>query len=107
MNKTERRLAINVLLSDKVRNNKLIILDKLTLKEIKTKEMDKIMSNLPHDKKILLALREKDEVIMKSANNLPYVKNLLLAYLNVKDLLKYDTLVLIKDSIEELNSRAK
>ena len=107
MNKKERRLAINVLLSDKVRNNKLVVLDKLALKEIKTKEMDKIMSNLPHDKKILLALREKDEVIMKSANNLPYVKNLLLAYLNVKDLLKYDTLVLLKDSIEELNSRAK
>ncbi len=107
MNKKERRLAINVLLSDKVRNNKLIVLDKLSLKEIKTKEMDAIMSGLPHDKKILLALREKDETIMKSASNLPYVKNLLLAYLNVKDLLKYDTLVLIKDSIEELNARAK
>jgi len=107
MNKKERRLAINILLSDKVRNDKLVVLDKLSLKEIKTKEMDKIMSGLPHDKKILLALREKDEVIMKSANNLPYVKNLLLAYLNVKDLLKYDTLVLLKDSIEELNARAK
>jgi large subunit ribosomal protein L4 len=44
---------------------------------------------------------------MKSANNLPNVKNLLLWYLNVKDLLKYDTLVLLKDSIEELNSQAK
>jgi large subunit ribosomal protein L4 len=107
MNKKERRLAINILLSDKVRNDKLVVLDKLALKEIKTKEMDKIMKGLPHDKKILLALREKDEVIMKSANNLPYVKNLLLAYLNVKDLLKYDTLVLLKDSIEELNARAK
>ena len=107
MNKKERRLAINVLLSDKVRNDRLVVLDKLSLKEIKTKEMDKIMKGLPHDKKILLALREKDETIMKSANNLPYVKNLLLAYLNVKDLLKYDTLVLLKDSIEELNARAK
>ncbi len=107
MNKKERRLAINILLSDKVRNEKLIVLDKLSLKEIKTKEMDVIMRGLPHDKKILLALREKDEVIMKSSSNLPYVKNLLLAYLNVKDLLKYDTLVILKDSIEELNSRAK
>ena len=107
MNKKERRLAINVLLSDKVRNDRLVVLDKLSLKEIKTKQMDKIMKSLPHDKKILLALKEKNEVIMKSANNLPYVKNLLLSYLNPKDLLKYDTLVLLKDSIEELNARAK
>lgn len=105
MNKKERRLAINVLLSDKVRNEKLIILDKLSLKEIKTSEMDKVLKSFPDHKKILLALKDKDEVIVKSANNLPYVKNLLLSYLNVKDLLKYDTLILMKDSIEELNLR--
>jgi len=107
MNKKERRLAINVLLSDKVRNDKLIVLDKLSLKEIKTSEMVKVFKSLPEHNKVLLALKEKDEVIMKSANNLPNVKNLLLSYLNVKDLLKYDTLVLLKDSILELNSRAK
>jgi large subunit ribosomal protein L4 len=107
MNKKERRLAINVLLSDKVRNKKLIVLDKISLKEIKTSEMDKILKSLPAHEKILLALKEKNEVIMKSASNLPYVKNLLLSYLNVKDLLKYDTLVLLKDSIEELNSKSK
>jgi len=107
MNKKERRLAINILLSDKVRNEKLIVLDKLSLKEIKTSEMVKVFKSLPEHNKILLALKEKDEVIMKSANNLPNVKNLLLSYLNVKDLLKYDTLVLLKDSIEELNSKAK
>jgi len=107
MNKKERRLAINVLLSDKVRNNKLIVLDKLSLKEIKTSEMVKVFKALPEHNKILLALKEKDEVIMKSSNNLPNVKNLLLSYLNVKDLLKYDTLVLLKDSILELNARAK
>lgn len=107
MNKKERRLAINVLLSDKVRNNKLVVLDKLSLKEIKTSEIVKVFKALPEHNKVLLALKEKDEVIMKSANNLPNVKNLLLSYLNVKDLLKYDTLVLLKDSIEELNSVGK
>lgn len=107
MNKKERRLAINILLSDKVRNNKIIVLDKLSLKEIKTSEMVKVFKSLPEHNKVLLALKEKDEVIMKSANNLLNVKNLLLWYLNVKDLLKYDTLVLLKDSIEELNSQAK
>ena len=105
MNKKERRLAINVLLSDKVRNEKLIVLDKISLKEIKTSEMEKVLKSLPGHDKILLALKDKNEVITKSANNLPYVKNLLLSYLNVKDLLKYDTLVLLKDSVEELNSR--
>jgi len=106
MNKKERRLAINILLSDKVRNEKLIVLDKIELKEIKTKAMDKIMKSLPIEKKAILALKDKNETIMKSANNLPYLKNLLTSYLNVKDLLKYDTLVLLKDSVEELNARA-
>ena len=105
MNKKERRLAINVLLSDKVRNEKLIVLDKLSLKEIKTSEMDKVLKSFPNINKVLLALKDKNEVLSKSANNLPYVKNLMLSYLNVKDLLKYDTLVLLKDSVEELNSR--
>jgi len=106
MNKKERRLAINILLSDKVRNEKLIVLDKIELKEIKTKAMDKIMKSLPIEKKAILALKDKNGTIMKSANNLPYLKNLLTSYLNVKDLLKYDTLVLLKDSVEELNARA-
>ena len=105
MNKKERRLAINVLLSDKVRNEKLIVLDKLSLKEIKTSEMDKVLKSFPNINKVLLALKDKNEVLSKSANNLPYVKNLMLSYLNVKDLLKYDSLVLLKDSVEELNSR--
>ena len=105
MNKKERRLAINVLLSDKVRNEKLIVLDKLSLKEIKTSEMDKVLKSFPNINKVLLALKDKNEVLSKSANNLPYVKNLMLSYLNVKDLLKYDILVLLKDSVEELNSR--
>jgi large subunit ribosomal protein L4 len=106
MNKKERRLAINILLSDKVKNEKIIIVDQIKLKEIKTKEMDKIFKSLPIGKNLLFALREKNEVIQKSANNLPYVKNLLTSYLNVKDLLKYETLVLLKDSVEELNTRA-
>jgi large subunit ribosomal protein L4 len=106
MNKKERRLAINILLSDKVRNEKLIVVDQIKLKEIKTKEMNKIFKSLPIDKKVLFALKDKNETLMKSANNLPYVKNLLTSYLNVKDLLKYETLVLLKDSIEELNARA-
>ncbi len=107
MNKKERRLAINVLLSDKVRNEKLIVLDKLSLSEIKTKNMNQILKSLPIGDKVLLTLKEKDNTVFKSANNLPYVKNILLSYLNVKDLLKYDSLVLLKDSVEELNSKAE
>ncbi len=106
MNKKERRLAINILLSDKVRNEKLIVLDKLSLNEIKTKKMDKILKSLPINEKVILALKEKNDTVTKSTNNLSYVKNLMLSYLNVKDLLKYDSLILLKDSIEELNSRA-
>jgi len=107
MNKKERRLALYSVLSDKVKNNNLIILDNIKLKEIKTQDMDKVFKSLPYEKNILFALKEKDETLMRSSNNLPYVKNLLTSYLNIKDLLKYKTLVLLKDSVESLNSSVK
>lgn len=107
MNKKERRLALLSVLSSKVRNNQLLIVDDIKLKEIKTKTMDTIFKALPYNKNILFALKEKNEMLERSANNLPYVKNIQTSYLNIKDLLKYNTLVVLKDSLESLNSLAR
>jgi large subunit ribosomal protein L4 len=96
MNKKERRLAICSVLSSKVKNNNLIIVDDIKLKEIKTKAMDAMFKSLPYEDKILFALPKKDDSLIKSSNNLKYVKNVLVDYLNIKDLLKYKTLVLLK-----------
>ncbi len=107
MNKKERRLALFSVLSSKVKNNQLVIVDDIKLSEIKTKAMDNVFRSLPYEKNILFALDSKNEVLEKSANNLSYVKNIQTSYLNIKDLLKYNTLVLLKDSLDNLNSLAK
>ncbi len=105
MNKKERRLALFSLLSAKVKENKIVVVDDIKLPEIKTKIMDGIFKKLPIEKTVLFALNKDREDLQKASNNLKYVKNILVDYLNIKDLLKYDTLVLLKESLENLNSR--
>lgn len=107
MNKKERRKALFTVLSAKLTNKDLVIVDKISFKEIKTKNMVEVFNKIPYEKNALVVLPKKDEIIEKSASNLPYVKSLLVNYLNIKDLLKYKTLVLLKDSLDSVNALAK
>ncbi len=107
MNKKERRLALFSILSSKVKNKDLIILNDIKLKEIKTKSMIDVFKNIPYQEKALLALPERNEILEKSAANIPYVKTVSVNYLNTHDLLKYKTLVLLKGSVDHLNALAK
>jgi len=66
--------------------------------------MIEVVGNLKYTKNILLALAEKNEVVEKSARNIPNVKTLTTDYLNMHDLLKYTTLVVLKDGVEKLNA---
>ncbi len=66
--------------------------------------MVSVLNAIPYTKNVLLALASKNEVIEKSARNIPNVKTLTTYYLNIQDLLKYTTLVLLKDSVEKLNT---
>lgn len=107
MNKKERRKALFCVLSSKLKNKELIIVDKIDFKEIKTKNMVKVISSLPYERNILLAIPAKNEVLEKSTSNIPNIKSILVDYLNIKDLLKYKTLVLLKDSLVNLDNLAK
>lgn len=107
MNKKERRKALFCVLSSKLRDNKLIIVDDIKLQEIKTKKMLELMNNLPIEKTALLALDEKNEIVEKSLANLANVKSILVDYLNIADLLKYKSLILLKASLEKINALAK
>lgn len=107
MNKKERRKALFCVLSSKLKNKELVIVDKIDFKEIKTKNMVDVMSKLPYEKNVLLTLNEKNDTVERSAANIPNVKSVLVDYLNIKDLLKYKTLVLLKDSLENLDALAK
>lgn len=107
MNKKERQKALFCALSSKLLNKELIIIDKINFESIKTKNMVEMFNVLPYEKNVLFAISAKNEIIEKSTSNLPYVKSILVNYLNMKDLLKYKTLVLLKDSVDVLNSLAK
>jgi len=107
MNKKERRKALFSVLSSKLANKDLIVVDKIDFKEAKTKNMVEVFTKLPYNEKALLAIPAKNETIQKAAKNIPYVKAILVDYLNVKDLLKYKTLVLLKDSLANLDNLTK
>jgi len=104
MNKKERRKALFCALSSKVLNNEILIVDDIKLDAIKTKTMVSIFSKLPYEKNVLLVSPVKNEVLYKSSANLPYVKTILADYLNIADLLKYKTLILLKESLEKINA---
>ena len=102
INKKEKRLAIRSLLSSKVLEENLIVVDKFDFKEIKTKQMADAMKNLNVTEKALVVLADKNEIVQKSARNLEGVRTSSVATINVYDLLKYKKLVLTVDTVKKL-----
>ena len=102
INKKERRLAIKSVLSSKVLEKNLVVVDKLELDEIKTKNMVNVLENLKVEGKILIILPEKNLNVQKSAKNIEGVKTGLVNTINVYDLLKYNKLILTVDSVKSL-----
>ena len=102
INKKERQLAIKSLLSSKVLENNLVVVDKLDLKEIKTKNMVKTLENLKVEGKTLIILPEKNKNVQSSARNIEGVKTLTVNTINAYDLLKYSKLVVTEDTVKKL-----
>ena len=102
VNKKERQLAIKSLLSSKVLESNLVVVDKFELKEIKTKTMATAMKNLKVEGKALIVLPANNEMVQKSARNLADVRTSSVSTINVYDLLKYNKLVVTVDTIKKL-----
>ena len=102
VNKKEKRLAVKSVLSSKVMENELVVVDKLAFDEIKTKNMANALSNLKVEGKALILLPEKNENVQKFARNIEGVKTSLVNTINVYDLLKYTNLVVTLDTIKKL-----
>ena len=102
VNKKERRLAIKSLLSSKVLENELTVVDAFNFDSIKTKQMVNALTNLKVEGKTLIVLPEKNENVQKSARNIENVKTLQVNTINVYDLLKYKNLVLTLDTVKKL-----
>jgi 50S ribosomal protein L4, bacterial/organelle len=74
VNRKEKRLALKSVLSSKVIENEMVVLDKFDLKEIKTKEVVKVLENLKIEEKTLIVLSDKNENVQKSARNIEGIK---------------------------------
>ena len=102
INKKEKQLAIRSVLSSKVLEKELTVVDKLELKEIKTKSMVKAFTDLKLTGKTLVVLPEKNLNVQASTNNIEGAKTILVNEINVYDLLKYTNLVLPLDTVKKL-----
>src|SRR2546429_8153857 len=90
-----RRLAIRSALSDKVANEKLIVLNELTLEGPRTKDMVAFLDKLPLDgKRVLMMLPQRNENVVLSLRNIPFAKVQHVSSINVVELLKHDCLVM-------------
>ena len=94
--KKMRRLAIRSALSDKVANERLIVVDKLALEAPRTKEMLSILEQLPTEgsRRVLMMLPQRDENIVLSTRNIPSAKVQHVSSINVVELLKHDCVIM-------------
>jgi large subunit ribosomal protein L4 len=94
-----RRLAVRSALAAKIRDERMTVIDGLAAVEPKTKAMKAILTNLPESRSVLIVTDGKVEPIRRSAGNLSNVWTIDARYLNVRDVLKYDRLLVTREAI--------
>ena len=100
--KKVKRLALKSVLSAKVADKEIIVLDELKFAEQKTKEMVKVLENIKADKKALIVMDEKDENVVRSASNIQGVRTALVSTMNVYEIINHYSLVLTKAAAERI-----
>ena len=101
LNKKLKRLALKSVLTDKVRNGNLVVLDSLELPEVKTKAMVTVCKDLSLNK-ALIVMTGSNKNVMLSARNIPTIKTAGVNTINVYDILNHESLVVTKDAVEKI-----
>ena len=101
LNKKERRLALKSALTSSVNENKFIVVDEFKFDDVKTKNVANMLNNL-NVKKALVIMGDKNDNLILSARNIPGVKTALTSTINVYDILKYDTVVVSKEAVANI-----
>ena len=101
MNKKERRAALASALTSKVQDNKLVVVDSLALAEVKTKEMQKVLTNLKADKALVITAADDQNVVI-AARNIADVQTATVNTMNVYDVMKHNTVVVTKDAVASI-----
>lgn len=99
-----RKLALKMALSSKLQTDELIVLDKFELSQIKTREFVNILNSLKLNN-VLIVIEEENENLVRSSRNVPDIKVLQSSGLNVYDILKYKTLILLEPVIKNIERR--
>ncbi len=100
--KKVKRLALKSVLSAKVADKEIIVLDELKFDAPKTKEMIKVLENVKAAKKALIITAEKDENVIRSAANIPGVKTALVGTMNVYEIVNHTSFIVTKEAIEKI-----
>ena len=101
MNKKEKRAALKSVLTSRVQENKIVVLDELKLDAVKTKDFVKVMSNLKVENALVVTAAQDNNVVL-SARNVPGVETSVAANINVYDVLNHKTLVVTKDAVASI-----
>ncbi len=101
MNKKMRRLALKSALSVRAQDDKVVVLDGIEIKDGKTKEVATMLKNINVDN-ALLVTEAKDELLVRAARNIPTLKLAPVTGLNVRDLLKYQNLILTREAVRQI-----
>jgi len=100
LNKKMRRLAIRSALSGKVADGELIVIDELTFKAPRTKEVLRVLRNVGIERSALIVTGQPDRTVLASARNLEKTKVLPAAYLNVADMLNHRHVLMTEDAVK-------
>lgn len=100
MPKKMRRGAIRSTLSALVRDDQLVIVDKLEMDAPKTRVMRELISTLVGEQSALIVVTAEQQAVRKSVSNLPRAHSIIANFLNVRDLLKYDKVIITLDALD-------
>ena len=106
MPKKMRKAALRSALTVKMANEEMLIVDEFVLEEPKTRLMDQALKNLVGEDSCLVLYPEKDEqyeLLSRAINNLPEAKILLVDYLNIRDLLRFDKIILVESGLDKIS----
>lgn len=104
MPKKMRRGAIRSTLSALVRDEQLVLVDRLDMQAPNTKVMRGMVETLVGEQSALIVLAAEQKAVRKSISNLPNAHSLVANYLNVRDLLKYDRVIMTLEALEVVTS---
>ncbi len=101
MPRKARKNALKSVLSDKMRNDRIVVIDEITVNSNKTKDALAVLKNFEFDKLLIVDKKENSKLIL-STRNVPYIKAIDFSEINVYDSLRYNYIMFSVDAVKQL-----